>query len=380
MNDELKQLVMKLAGKGVLSIQSTGRGVLKINSQPGVVSSLFEDLLELQKFIEGVPVSSTEKDSFFHSAYFLELVIFGLGIYALTALGIMQFDDGQIHLDGFGLFIPGLILGLLAVLLWILFASLLLKKSSRAPVLLFESLWSLGLTLIVTGPQVVFDLNQDLDTSEPEAVLARVERKEVKVVRRRRSTTRKYYIHLNSNQNKYDIPKRLRVSYWDWDQFVEGSGISISVRQGFFDSPYIAGFSPATFTEEKPYKISDEEVKALKSYHPAPLKDWESLPELTWKEERYASGKLRQREPMVEGRQHGVASYWHENGVKYADIPWVNGQKHGKFTLYKEDGSIDQSLSYFEGALHGVITWYDHKGQVSYKELYQRGKLVKNGL
>ena len=47
MNDELKQLVMKLAGKGVLSIQSTGRGVLKIKTQEGVVSSLFEELLEL---------------------------------------------------------------------------------------------------------------------------------------------------------------------------------------------------------------------------------------------------------------------------------------------------------------------------------------------
>ncbi len=377
-NAEVKKLITKILVKGVSSLQFTGRGGLKIKIGKVVPSSLFEEILELKKLIESLTDSYREKDSYLQSAYFLELVVLALGAYGISSTITLQFDRGQTHLDPFGLFGPGLIFGFLIILLWILLCSLFLKRSSRAPVLLLESLGYLILTLFGAGPQLMFDLNQLLDSTDAIEVLAKVNRVEERVIRKRKGSNTIYLIHLQIPHNKFNIPERLEVNSMDLGQFNEGQGVSISIKQGFFDSPYIAGFSPATFTEEKPLTISSAELEALVNYEPNTIKDWESIPGLTWQEERYSSGKLRQREPMVEGRQHGIGSYWHENGVKYADIPWTMGKKNGKFTLYREDGSMDQSLCYLEGALHGVSTWYDKEGQVISKGVYQGGKLVKD--
>jgi antitoxin component YwqK of YwqJK toxin-antitoxin module len=97
---------------------------------------------------------------------------------------------------------------------------------------------------------------------------------------------------------------------------------------------------------------------------------------IEWAEEKYASGKLRQREPVVAGRRHGMATYWFENGRVYGEIPWLNGEKHGSFNLYREDGSLEQSLSYRNGKPHGLLTWYDPQGNVKARALYDNGQVL----
>ena len=44
--------------------------------------------------------------------------------------------------------------------------------------------------------------------------------------------------------------------------------------------------------------------------------------------------------PYVNGKLHGIETWWHENGQKWMERPWVNGQLHGIETLWTEDGSL----------------------------------------
>jgi hypothetical protein len=75
--------------------------------------------------------------------------------------------------------------------------------------------------------------------------------------------------------------------------------------------------------------------------------------------EYWPNGRLKSREPLVDGRIEGIAEYRFENGALYGRIPYRNGRKHGAFILYHEDGAVDQELKYRDGQPHGVLRWRD---------------------
>ena len=92
---------------------------------------------------------------------------------------------------------------------------------------------------------------------------------------------------------------------------------------------------------------------------------------------KYQDGRIRSKEPIVDGQMHGIAEYFHPNGEVYAKITWVNGQKHGRHKLYRDNGTLEQHLSYKNGAMHGVSFWYDQAGKLKSKATFDEGKPIR---
>jgi len=89
----------------------------------------------------------------------------------------------------------------------------------------------------------------------------------------------------------------------------------------------------------------------------------------------WANGQIKSEEPTIDGKREGIARYWHDNGVKYADIPWQGGQKHGAFKIYSDKGVLQQALSYKDGKKDGWFTWFDEEGRMTVGQHYMNDML-----
>lgn len=127
----------------------------------------------------------------------------------------------------------------------------------------------------------------------------------------------------------------------------------------------------------KSSKKFDEQTFAAKSaaidWNPEPIRTQPDSYKIT----HWSSGKIKAKEPVINGKINGIGLYWFENGREYGEIPYVDGKKHGRFTLYREDGSLDQRLSYKNGQLHGLCVWYNQTGtKETQAAVYADGELL----
>lgn len=86
------------------------------------------------------------------------------------------------------------------------------------------------------------------------------------------------------------------------------------------------------------------------------------------------TGKRETIEPKENGKNHGLARYYHPNGQLYGVIPWKEGNKHGSFKLYHENGKLDQYLEYKDGKLDGIAVWMAPDESVSQFSEYVQNK------
>ncbi|MFN5628954.1 MAG: toxin-antitoxin system YwqK family antitoxin, partial [Bacteroidota bacterium] len=55
------------------------------------------------------------------------------------------------------------------------------------------------------------------------------------------------------------------------------------------------------------------------------------------REERYPNGKLKLLENYKNGMQHGLSTYYHENGIKSKEGNYENGKEIGIWKLWYKD-------------------------------------------
>ena len=317
----------------------------------------------------------------------LEVFFYGLCSYAFSSLYSVVVGEVRIHLYSFDYIFKSFLVVLILVGTWFAAILLLLRRSARAPLLLYEFAAPYCVVAILAGFLLFGDLNQSLDRSLPIKNVAKVVKKFSKSTGGGRRRSNSYYLVLNYSSNQTEAPETLGVNQWVYSEYSVGDGIQVMVRRGFFDSPYIESFHPAAISPDivdshrKDLSIlgNDEARKLLlRSEANEGLVQLEGT--ITWREEKYPSGKLRQREPFVRSTRHGVATYWHESGKIYTTINWVNGEKHGRVKINDQDGRIEQSLNYRNGELHGLCAWYSQTGVVTNMALYDTGVLVSNDL
>jgi hypothetical protein len=144
-------------------------------------------------------------------------------------------------------------------------------------------------------------------------------------------------------------------------------------------TPIPAPFKPRLTENTENTQVNNSRFRALADWKPEVPAFNYSDTLINWVEQKYPSGQIRSREPLLDGLRHGEASYWHENGRLYGKIIWVLNAKHGIISLYRADGSIEQKLSYKNGRLHGLCRWYSDNGNITNYALYEEGVLIDSG-
>ena len=386
-NKKLQEIVIELRHHGFSKIVNYGDGTVKLVNdtltEEQLSSDVFILLKDFQDHLNQIIVMNREDDPFIKTILFFEVFYYAANFYASSIYITHTIDGGQYLLDSWDLALRGVYYGFCLLLIWIVTSFLVLRKSSRAPVYLGEVFFGMICSLLIGGGQMMVDLNQVLDKSDP------VFEKALVVDKYSRTTTGKhrktyYYLNLQFSKNEYEIPQTLSVSMDNYYNFHSGSGIEFTIRKGFFKASYISSMKPILYENKQPIdqKMTEEDMLNLVRWEPEMfIASEENDKNTEWHEEYYENTKqLRQREPFVAGERHGVGEYWHRNGNIYAKIPWFKNQKNGLFRLYRNDGTLDQALSYKMGRPHGLSTWYNPDGKINTRVIYQEGKVVEQNM
>jgi antitoxin component YwqK of YwqJK toxin-antitoxin module len=81
----------------------------------------------------------------------------------------------------------------------------------------------------------------------------------------------------------------------------------------------------------------------------------------------WPNGNKNKEYRLLNGKRHGLETWWHENGQKDSECTWVNGQKHGLDTSWYETGQKRYERTWVNGQKHGRETWWYETGQKKYE-------------
>lgn len=168
-------------------------------------------------------------------------------------------------------------------------------------------------------------------------------------------------------------PTEINVRREEYDQLVPGqSQATIRIQAGFFGLPWLASIR---FTHPSPAASQPSRAEqAIRAEASRPqMAPRAFLEPDSFREESWPNGQKKERVPLRDGREEGLARYWHPNGKLYAEIPWRSGQKDGTFRLYREDGTLEQELSYRAGKPHGLLRWFRADGSLQQETYYFEG-------
>ena len=82
----------------------------------------------------------------------------------------------------------------------------------------------------------------------------------------------------------------------------------------------------------------------------------------------------RKEIPYVNGKKHGTAVYYRDDGSKEREYSYENGKRHGTAVWYWEDGSKEREYSYEKGKKHGTVIRYYPNGTREGVTSYVNGK------
>ncbi len=379
-DSELRATFLKLYSLGFTRFISDGFGHLLIENPNEMFQESDEymrDFLKIKNALDIVPTSSFLSNPNVLSTLAIEIVGYGMAIYAYS-FPLLSIFDGVTHLNSADYIIKGFFTSLTLILAWFVVLFGFLRRSARGLIFFYDCTLPYCLVALVSGFYLFGDLNQALDKSADSLNIAKVENKFSRTSAPPGRRRVHFYLVLNYTANPNQLPKEYAVDQSTYDNFSKGDGIEITVRNGFFNSPYVEGERaiPSPDIMSASTNVTYQRARDLARWIPTLNPKGELTGAVSWVEEKYPSGKIRQREPFVQNTRHGTATYWHENGVIYANISWRNGKKHGRVKISFPSGSIEQSLNYREGQLHGLCAWYDRDGRVTHMALYDNGDVI----
>lgn len=97
------------------------------------------------------------------------------------------------------------------------------------------------------------------------------------------------------------------------------------------------------------------------------------------REERYPNGKLKLLENYKNGMQHGLSTYYHENGIKSKEGNYENGKEIGNWKLWYKDGKLKSEENYYLGRKYGAFTNYYDSGILALKIILKTIYLIAPG-
>ncbi len=77
----------------------------------------------------------------------------------------------------------------------------------------------------------------------------------------------------------------------------------------------------------------------------------------------HRNGKLNSKILYVNGKKHGVSTYWWKEGPKWVKEIWNKGKEHGLKTKWYESGQKYSEEMWIDGKLHGAQTYWWRNGR-----------------
>lgn len=90
----------------------------------------------------------------------------------------------------------------------------------------------------------------------------------------------------------------------------------------------------------------------------------------------HPNGKRYSETEYIHGKIHGTEKDWFDDGTLETEATWVNGQRHGDLREYHRTGKISFLRKYENGELHGPHTAYDHSGTPMMTRVYHKDRLI----
>ncbi len=94
---------------------------------------------------------------------------------------------------------------------------------------------------------------------------------------------------------------------------------------------------------------------------------------------RHESGKIASKGHYMNGKRHGLATGWRDNGTKQWEMLYRHDKPHGIKIEWRDNGMKHNESVYKGGELHGVVTeWYENgeKAEKMFKEGHAHGLWV----
>ncbi|RZA07024.1 MAG: hypothetical protein EOP11_08835 [Proteobacteria bacterium] len=149
----------------------------------------------------------------------------------------------------------------------------------------------------------------------------------------------------------------------------------LAIHPGLFRLPWIESVrleklmkEPTSYDSAEAARQLIEEARQNKAPLPPPR-----TPD-AYREKKWPNGQLKERVPLVRGKEEGLARYWHANGRVLAEIPYRAGKMEGSFRYFREDGSPEKELRYRGGQLHGLQRYFKPDGGVEREEFFYEGE------
>jgi len=87
----------------------------------------------------------------------------------------------------------------------------------------------------------------------------------------------------------------------------------------------------------------------------------------------YKNNQLRYAIEKENNREHGIASYWDQDGNLINTVEYFYGEIHGDWTRYYKSGNIESIVSYKFGNKDGYEITYYENARMKSKVLYKNG-------
>lgn len=203
-------------------------------------------LIELGKFFDSVPSKryGLFRDPNFYKAASFEFMITGYAFYG--GISLIQWFRNSTIIDAGGLIKGALVLSIFLITALILLNRTIFSKSSRGHKILVENFFYILLGVPIASFFLLSDLNQSLDSSQPESYDVRVIGRRHRFYGRNLFTGRlsssyrwrPYYLRVDLSPLKgYNFSKSIKVS---WKNYSNSSGsVNIEVGRGYFNQRYI---------------------------------------------------------------------------------------------------------------------------------------------
>ncbi len=88
-----------------------------------------------------------------------------------------------------------------------------------------------------------------------------------------------------------------------------------------------------------------------------------SIPKNRVEKVYHRNGKIWSETPYANGKKHGVATQWYEDGSKQLEKMWVNGKEHGFWTSWYGNGAKRYEAIWQNSSPYGIQTHWLESGQ-----------------
>ena len=94
-----------------------------------------------------------------------------------------------------------------------------------------------------------------------------------------------------------------------------------------------------------------------------------------WVKKNHSNGKLGYLFHCSEGKQDGLYTAWHDNGVKMVERTWVRGVRSGPFKIWTGSGILESRGFNADNLRHGLFEEFYGSGNKKSEVVYKNGKI-----